>query len=164
MSAPPDNLTQHLEAELDLEEGNTAFLYDDAVGPTPFKAGMTLKGNLTAGEGINLMTGFDAVELAFLDSHRIAKARAALSAYAWYNDQDEVRQVALADLTYNLGIAGLLHWPKFLYAMSVKDYPAAVGEITSNAVWIAQVHPARANRIAQEIKTGAWPTDITVPA
>jgi lysozyme len=162
MSAAPDDLTQHLEAQLTVEEGQTNFIYDDAAGPVPFKAGMTLKGNLSAGTGINLMSGFDAPELAFIENNRIAKARTALSQFAWYTAQDEVRQAALADLAFNLGVGGLLHWPHFLSYMADKAYPAAVDEIVTNAVWVAQVHPARANRIAQMIATGTWPTDIKV--
>lgn len=152
----------HLEAQLTVEEKDLAFLYDDAVGAVPFKKGDTLKGNLTFGTGINAMTGFDAVERKLIEDHRIALAMGQLSAYGWYLAQDEVRRTALADLVFNIGLGGLLHWPHFLSYMAAKDYPHAVSEITTNAVWISQVHPVRATRIAQMILTGAWPTDITV--
>jgi lysozyme len=159
MSTPPDDLDVHLEAELAVEEGNSAVIYDDATGK-PFLKGMSLKGNISVGIGINLMVPFDKVELDFLETNRINKARAALAAYPWYSTQDEVRQVALADLTFNLGVNGLLGWPKFLSYMGAKDYPAAMSEIKSNTVWLSEVHAVRANRIEQEILTGQWPTDI----
>lgn len=159
MSSPPDDLDVHLEAELEVEEGNKNLIYDDAT-EAPFKKGMTLQGNLSVGIGLNLMIAFDAAELNFIETNRINKARAQLAAYPWYQVQDEVRQVALADLTFNLGISGLLRWPKFLSYMLAKDYPAAMSEIKSNTVWLAQVHLVRANRIEQEILTGQWPTDI----
>jgi lysozyme len=149
-----------LEAELALEEGKRSLMYDDATGKT-FVKGMTLEGNLTAGTGINLMTGFDADELEYLELNRITKARALLSAYAWYQAQDEVRQVALADLAFNLGVRGLLGWPKFLADLAAKDYPSAVAEIRSNTIWVGQVHPARANRIEQMILSGEWPAELS---
>lgn len=152
----------HLEAELEVEEGNKPLIYDDATGLT-FIKGMTLKGNLSAGIGINLMTGFDAVELDFIEKHRIAKSQAWLSGVAWYLELDDVRQVALADITYNLGVHGLLGWPHFLSFMAKKDYPSAVAEIKSNKLWISQVKPARAGRLETMILTGLWPPDIKVP-
>jgi lysozyme len=150
----------HLEAQLAVEEGDRNLLYDDATGKTFLKE-MTLKGNLTVGTGINLMTGLDTDELEYLELNRITKAQTFLAAYPWYQAQDEVRQVALADLAFNLGYRGLLEWPKFLADMSAKAYPAAVAEIRSNTLWVGQVHPARANRIEQMILTGQWPKDIS---
>lgn len=163
MSTPPDDLDVHLEAELEVEEGNKNVIYDDATG-LPFKKGMTLQGNISVGIGLNLMVPFDQAELTFIETNRINKARAQLAQYDWYTIQDEVRQVALADLAYNLGVGGLLRWPKFLSYMRAKDYPSAMSEIKSNTTWVGQVHIVRANRIEQEILTGQWPTDIGVPS
>lgn len=161
MNTTADDFDAHLEAQLAVEEGDKSLMYDDATGKT-FLKGQTLVGNLTAGTGINLMTGFDTAELEFLETNRITKARTFLAAYAWYTSQDEVRQVAIADLAFNLGYRGLLGWPKFLADLSAKDYPSAVAEIRSNTIWVGQVHPARASRIEQMILTGQWPGDIAV--
>ena len=70
-----DNALDHLDAQLEVEEGNRALIYDDATGK-PFKKGDTLKGNLSAGIGINLMVPFAPEELAFLEKFRIAKVQA----------------------------------------------------------------------------------------
>jgi len=161
MSVTAEDFDAHLEAQLAVEEGNRSLLYDDATGET-FIKGMTLQGNLTVGDGINVMTGFDAEELAWIESHRIDKARALLAPYAWFSTQDEVRQVAVADLAYNLGVRGLMGWPKFLADMTAKDYASAVAEIRSNTKWVGEVHPARASRIEGMILTGQWPADIPV--
>ncbi len=157
-----DNALDHLDAQLEVEEGNRALIYDDATGK-PFKKGDTLKGNLSAGIGINLMVPFAPEELAFLEKFRIAKVQDSLKTYAWYADQDQVRQVALADIAYNIGVSGLLHWPHFLSFMAKKDYAAAVAEIRSDAIWVSQVGPARSGRLETMIETGKWPSDITVP-
>jgi hypothetical protein len=161
MATDPDNQVEHLEAELAIEEGQRFVIYDDATGQ-PFVKGMTLKGNLSVGEGINLMIPFDPAEVDFLERNRIAKAMEALNAYPWYAAQDPVRQTALADLTYNLGLTGLLHWPSFLHFMTVKDYPSAMNQIQTNIVWVTEVHQARATRIEQMILTGQWPADVPI--
>lgn len=158
MSTPLD----HLEAELEVEEGVRPLIYDDATGKT-FVKGMTLMGNLSAGIGINLMVPFDPAELAFLERNRIAKTQAGLAVIPWYADLDAVRQVALADIAYNIGVHGLLGWPHFLSFMAKKDYPAAVAEIKSDKLWVSQVKAARAGRLETMILTGAWPPDIVVP-
>lgn len=156
-----NNAQDHLEAQLAIEEGNKALIYDDATGKT-FKTGDTLKGNLSAGIGLNFMIPFAPEELKFMEDFRLGKGQASLQGYSWYTIQDEVRQVALADIAYNIGVGGLLHWPHFLSFISKKDYPSAVAEIRSDALWISQVGPARAGRLETMIETGQWPGDIRV--
>lgn len=160
--AADDVIAKHLEAQLEVEEGHVVFVYDDAVGPVRFKKGDTLKGNLSTGTGVNLMIDFDAAELLFIERNRIGKAMKALAVYAWYGSQDLVRRVALADIDYNIGLGGIMHWPHFLSAMAAKDYPRAAAEIKSNELWISQVHAARAQRLIAMIETGQWPADIKV--
>lgn len=157
-----NDVLDHLEAQLDLEEGFRILIYDDATGHS-FKKGDTLKGNLSAGAGINLMVPFDPVELRFIEQNRIAKVQKSLQAIPWYGGLDPVRQVALADIAFNIGVLGLLHWPLFLAAMAKKDYPAAVAQVRGDALWISQVGAARAGRLEAMIETGAWPADIKVP-
>lgn len=157
-----NNTLEHLEAELDLEEGFRLPIYDDATGKT-FLKGDTLKGNLSVGAGINLMIPFAPEELRFIEQFRIAKGMAALAPFDWFTTQDEVRKTALADIAYNIGPAGLLHWPHFLSFMAKKDYPAAGAEIRGNALWIGQVGHVRAHRLETMIETGNWPKDIIVP-
>lgn len=162
LAAMVADMNAHLEAELTVEEGREVFIYDDAKGAVRFKKGDTLVGNLTTGTGINLMVDFDQPELDFIETNRINKARALLKPYAWYSAQDEVRQVAIADIVFNIGLGGLLHWPHFLSDMAAKDYAAAVAEIKSDEIWVSQVHPTRAGRIEGMILTGTWPADIQV--
>jgi lysozyme len=157
MSTPTD----HLDAELEVEEGDKNLIYDDATGKT-FVKGMTLVGNLSVGIGLNLMIPFDEAELQFLEKNRIAKVQAGLLVIPWYAALDAVRQVALADIAYNIGVHGLLAWPHFLAYMAKQDYPAAVAEIKSDELWVSQVKAARAGRLETMILTGAWPPDIVV--
>ncbi len=152
-----DDFTARLEGQLETEEGMRYRIYDDGTG-LPVTRGSVIRGNLSAGAGINLSIPFDALELAFIEGRRIALMRERLAAFPWFADQDEARQVALADLAYNLGVGGLLNWPHFLSYMAVKDYPNAMLEIRKNTVWVNQVHPTRATRIEQMILTGQFPS------
>lgn len=152
----------HVRAELSLEEGETNYLYDDAYEAKPFLKGMTLEGNLTVAVGVNLSDGLDAEEVEWLSAHRAEKVVSGLQSYEWYASQDPVRQVALADIAFNVGITGLLHWPNFLHYMATKNYPRAVKEITSNHLWVSQVKFDRVNRIVNMITTGVWPYDVRV--
>lgn len=156
-----DNRLQHLEAELAVEEGQRLLIYDDATGKA-FKKGDTLKGNLSAGTGINLMIPFAPAELQFLENFRIGEMHVRLLTFAWYAAQDPVRQVALADIAYNVGLEGLLHWPHFLSYMAKQDYPAAVAEIRGDTLWVSEVKATRAGRLETMILTGQWPADISI--
>jgi len=156
-----NTVLDHLEAQLDVEEGRRLVIYDDATGK-PFKRGDTLKGNLSVGDGLNLMIAFDPAEVDFMERNRIAKGAARLAGYAWYSIQDDVRKTALADIAYNIGVDGLLHWVHFLSYMADKDYPAAVAEIRSDKLWLSQVGPVRSARLETMLLSGAWPPDIHV--
>lgn len=151
----------HLIPQLAVEEDKLTYLYDDVTGKR-FVKGMTLVGNLTIAIGVNLMEGFDAEEVIWVSTHRAQKKIDELVVFSWYTAQDEVRQCALADIAFNLGVNGLLHWPHFLSYMSDKNYPAAYKEIVGNSVWVGQVHLERAQRIEGMILTGQWPGDIHV--
>ena len=157
-----DDALTRLQAQLELEEGKRNFIYDDATG-LAFKKGDTLKGNLSVGIGLNLMLPFAPEELDFMERFRITQGLKLLNHVPWFQTQDPVRQVALADIAYNIGVGGLLHWPHFLAAMANKDYPAAVAQIRSNQLWISQVHAARAGRLESMIETGQWPADVKLP-
>lgn len=94
-------------------------------------------------------------EAAYLLANDVKAVVAELTPFAWFHEQDSVRQAALGNMAFNLGLTGLLHFPRFLGSMQIKDYPGAVSEL-ANTPWRRQVG-ARADRIIQLIETGAWP-------
>lgn len=149
-----------LEAELSVEEGVKHYLYDDATGKQ-FVKGMTLVGNLTIAIGVNLSEGMDDAEVKWISEYRIEKILDALRAkYPWFVTLNWPRQDAIADIAFNIGLAGLTNWPKFLAAMAANDFTAAVAEISSNQKWISQVHSTRATRVEKMITDGAYPEDV----
>ena len=108
-------------ARLRTEEGVRSRAYNDATGET-----VTCRpaGNLSIGIGINLENGLDDAETAWLLQHRLGLVDAALRPYAWYADLDEVRASVLLDMGFNLGVQGLLHFPRLLAAAGDGDYVA----------------------------------------
>lgn len=74
------------------------------------------------------------------------------TAYAWFRDLDVIRQRALVDLAFNLGIAGLAQFRNFLGAMARTDYEDAADHLT-RSLWFRQVK-SRGPRVVAMIRTG----------
>jgi GH24 family phage-related lysozyme (muramidase) len=153
------DLVDYLDADLSVEESVQKFLYDDATGKR-FLKGMTLVGNLTIAIGVNLMDGMDDEEIKWISVHRMQKVLDYFLLYPWFATLDQVRQTAIADIAFNIGLDVTAKWPTFFHYVVLKDWPNAKKEISSNAVWISQVHAGRASRIENMIESGQWPTDI----
>lgn len=138
---------QRLTAQLAREEGYRKSAYQDSLGYWTIGYGRLIDGRKGAGLSLE--------EAAYLLGNDITSVLEHLAAYPWFTDQDEVRQAALADMAFNLGVEGLQReWPHFLGAMALKDYPRA-GDILEHSLWRQQVGP-RAERIIKQIRTGEW--------
>ena len=82
------------------------------------------------------------------------QARADLGAGAW-EVLDNVRRAALTDMAFNLGGAGLAHFPCMLAAIRAQSWQAC-HDACLNSQYAAQV-PARARHNASIFLTGQWP-------
>jgi lysozyme len=142
-----DAIHDYLMRALAREEDYRQFVYLDARGLSTVAYGRNI--DRRGGEGIS----HD--EALYLLQNDIANRRAALGAFHWYAIQDDIRKSALCDMSFNLGVAGLLHFPHFLAAMDKQDYATAVSELTSSS-WHTQVG-ARALTIEGMIQKGVWP-------
>ena len=111
-------------------------------------------GALTIGFGHNLI----AKPLSKLQASRILNddifdtINALDSRLSWWRDLDDVRQMVVANMAFNLGVTGLLGFPKMLSALKAKDYETAAREMC-NSTWAHQVG-ARALRLSNEMRTG----------
>jgi lysozyme len=109
----------------------------------------------TIGIGFNLTdVGISLQEAKAILGMRLQVLRDSLGQYAWYLGIDDIRQGAVLNMAYNLGIAGLLHFPHFIAALARKDYASAAQEMR-NSVWYTQVGD-RGARLAAQIETGVW--------
>lgn len=124
---------------------------DEGIRLRPYRDSV---GKLTIGIGRNLDdVGISSDEAMYLCRNDVAAALADLDkALPWWRELDEVRQRALANMAFNLGIVRLLGFRNTLAALRAGRYAdAADGMLASK--WAGQVGP-RAARLAAMIRTG----------
>ncbi len=117
-------------------------------------------GKQTIGIGRNLDdTGITEAEARHLLAGDLARVRQALvRTLPWFDGLDEVRQSVLLDLGFNVGVGGLLKFPRTLAALREQRWGAAARELLDSR-YASQVG-ARARRLARMIETGQWPLDL----
>ncbi len=143
-------ILDHLEAE----EGFRPLLYDDATG-NPLKPGDTIVGHPTAGIGLALdVEGLTREEARYLCENRVAIREAALDKrLPWWRRLSDARQLALVSMAYQMGVDGLLRFPKLLAALQREDWPGAAAEMRDSK-WARTDSPARAERLAKMMRDG----------
>lgn len=116
-------------------------------------------GKITAGVGRNLDEdggiGLSVTEIEFLLSNDIERCRLELQAFSWFTDLDPVRQDALINMCFNLGMTRLLGFKNALACMAEGNYEQAAVEFL-DSLWAAQVGN-RADEVAEMIRTGRYP-------
>lgn len=113
-------------------------------------------GHLTVGFGRNLsQVGISLAEAEYLLDHDIARASADVqAALPWVGGLDEARRDVLINLSFNMGIHGLLQFRKMLTAIQAGKWDVAAIELL-NSDYHAQVG-SRADRLAKQIETGDY--------
>lgn len=137
------NLVQQLRRD----EGEVLHAYQDSLG------------FLTIGVGVLIDPrkggGITAEESALLLDNRLKAKDAELRArLPWFAQLDEIRQAALLNMAYQLGVDGLMGFVKMLAALRDQRWHDAEGQAL-NSLWARQT-PARARRIARQFATGEW--------
>ena len=99
--------------------------------------------------------GLSVDEIEFLLKNDIKRCKQELITLPWFPEIDSVRQDALINLCFNLGITRLLGFKNALNAMSVGDYEKAAEEFLDSR-WAVQVGN-RALDVAHMIRTGEYP-------
>ena len=110
----------------------------------------------TIGVGRNLEdVGLSEEEIDMLLLNDIKRTKELMDDYIpWYNDLDEVRQEALINFVFNVGIGTTMKFKNAMAALEAHDYDtAAVEMLDSN--WAKQVG-SRAEEVTQMIKTGEY--------
>lgn len=78
----------------------------------------------------------------------------------WVQWLDPVRQVALCNLAFNLGVSGLLKFVNTLAAMQRGDWRGVASGLR-NSLWYRQVSKARSERIIYMLQYANWPPQVT---
>lgn len=123
---------------------------------TRLKPYLDTVGKWSLGTGRNISdVGISQCEADFMLANDLTACHEDLVKFWWFTPLDEVRQAVLLDLRFNLGLAGLLHFPHFLSAVGKQDWATAKAELL-DSTWAGQVG-ARATEDAEMILTGVWP-------
>jgi len=140
------------------DEGFEQFPYDDETG----KRVSAPAGKLTIGIGFNLSdAGLSMVECMFILKNRINMLDVTLSTNLHgYSELDEVRQSALINMAYNLGINGLLAFHDFILFVTGNDYIHAANDLRATKVYQELTH--RYERISEAILTGKYPDALNI--
>lgn len=75
-----------------------------------------------------------------------------LAAYDWFVDLDFARKVVIYDMTYQMGLSGMLAFKNMISALSNKDFDKAAKELMDSLY--ARQTPNRAQRNYQILLTG----------
>lgn len=133
----------NLIKQLIRHEGMEKFPYTDTTG------------HLTIGVGRNLEQGLSEEEIMLLLENDIDRCEEELDrAFYWYQSLDSVRQDAMINLCFNLGLTRLRGFKKALKSMEEQDYNNAAKEFL-DSLWATQVGQ-RAVEVAEMIKTGEY--------
>lgn len=135
------NIAQ-LERELTTDEGKRSKVYKCTAGKN------------TIGVGRNLDdVGLSDEEISFLLRNDIARVCAELDgALPWWRQMSDARQRVLANMSFNLGLRGLLGFKNTLAAMKEGRYKDAAAGM-QNSLWARQVGN-RAKRLAEMMERG----------
>ena len=99
--------------------------------------------------------GLSIDEIEFLLENDIRRCKQELITLPWFPEIDSVRQDALINMCFNLGMTRLLGFKNALTAMSVGDYDLAADEFMDSR-WAKQVG-SRADEVCEMIRSGNYP-------
>lgn len=127
-------------ARLKVNEGFRANLYVDTTG------------HETLGYGFNVQAGITQSAAQALLAAQTQDIAATLGGYWWASGLDDARLSVVVEVAFNVGTAGLLHFPKMMAALGAKDWKTAAAELLNSDA--ARLLPVRYGRLAEILATG----------
>ena len=125
---------------LTVNEGFRAHAYKDT------------KDNITIGYGFNIGAGISQYAAQELLVAQVFERTQALLGYWWAKELDDARMSVIVEVSFNVGLEGLLHYTETLSALGRKDWQKAHDELLDSDA--ARELPARYQRLAQLLLTG----------
>lgn len=130
-------------------------ILDESCESRPYKDSV---GKLTIGVGWNIddkPMRHDEIMLRLKND--IHEAEEALSHLQWYMDLDNIRQLVMVDMVFNLGFPRFLMFKKMIAALRIGHYEDAAEEM-ADSKWARQVG-VRAERLITMMRTGEMHPD-----
>jgi lysozyme len=136
-----------LTTQLRRDEGEVLSAYSDSLGYLTIGVGRLI--DKRKGGGLSVE------ESAYLLNNDIDKRVAELrSRLPWMKKLDDVRFGALVNMSFQLGVDGLLGFKNTLALIEDGKYTFAADNMLKSK-WAEQT-PARAKRLADQMRTGVW--------
>jgi lysozyme len=140
--------TVDLKEQLKRDEGVVNHAYQDSLGFTTIGVGRLIDANRGG--------GLSDSEVDYLLNPDIAdKTAQVLAALPWAKELSEPRLAVLINMAFQMGIRGLLGFPGMLGAVRTGDYGHAALHMV-NSKWAKHQTPARAHRLAEQMRLGEW--------
>ena len=141
-------MIEKLTEQLRRDEGVKAQAYTDSLGLLTIGVGRLIDSRRPG-------AGLRPDEIDFLLRNDIQDRVAALkNALPWFERLNDARRGALVNMAFQLGTAGLLGFKSTLSLVERGQYAEAAEQMLKSK-WSAQT-PARAKRLAEQMKTGEW--------
>ena len=141
-------MIEQLTTQLRRDEGQRPLAYQDHLGFLTIGVGRLIDSRKPG-------AGLRPDEIDYLLRNDINDRVAALrKALPWFLALDEARQGVLINMAFQLGTAGLLGFKSTLALITAGKY-AEASEQMLKSKWATQT-PARAKRLAEQMKTGEW--------
>ena len=113
-----------------------------------------IEGIWTIGHGRNLEdVGISAQEAEILLSNDCARARQEAETFYWFDSLDNVRQLVVLSMLFQMGMTRFLGFDRMIIALRSGNYQTASQEMI-NSLWAKQT-PTRAQKLAGWMKTGS---------
>ena len=140
-------MKEELKKQLTRDEGVVEHAYQDHLGFWTIGVGRLIDKR----KGGHLR----AKEIDFLLENDIADRIAALTAkLPWFTKLDEARQGVLLNMSFQMGVQGLLGFKNTLKMVETGQYENAANGMLQS-LWARQT-PERAKRLSQQMRTGIW--------
>jgi lysozyme len=134
------NASELVTSRLKTEEGFRAKVYKDILGKQ------------TIGYGFCVDAGITEFAAAALLTAQIQERDQALQQFWWYKGLDEVRKSVFIDVSFNVGVDGLLHFPKCIAAVGKQDWQEASAQLLDSDA--ARLLPHRYGPLADLLLNG----------
>jgi len=136
-----------LKDKLVKHEGISRYAYQDTVGMTTIGVGR----NIDAKGGRGLSTD----EIFYLLQNDISLVENQLSKYGWFTYLNSVRQEAIIELTFNIGLPRLLEFHNMISALVAKNFSQAARALLDSK-WADEVGKNRSQDVAQRLNLGRY--------
>lgn len=141
-------MKQELTRQLKSDEGVKATVYKDHLGWDTIGVGRLVDARKPG-------AGLRPSEIEFLLQNDIDDRIEALTRrLPWFQNLDDARRGVLLNMSFQLGVDGLLGFKNTLALVESGDYMGAARNMLQSK-WAAQT-PVRANRMAEQMRTGRW--------